>query len=243
MDPSQEAFQVFMSGGKAPSSLKTPTPSKTVSTPASSSKKGTKRFGPIVRAFRGRVEEWVQADKQLNNVLNSILNLRNRIWWEKKKLDESNRTQNAWQGSGFRPCNHSFLLKEDLESALSHDLLQHEKMLSGLRTLISSMAQAQDGMGRRLDEFFQMEALTDDAQNILDAMLQVFHFLGEELYRKQGLVSRVMDSCHDGILDYGMQDEKLDGNPRSVAKQCYNGWLSRHARKNEWDNVDRLLGS
>mmetsp|Transcript_24477 Transcript_24477/g.59943 ORF Transcript_24477/g.59943 Transcript_24477/m.59943 type:complete len:244 (+) Transcript_24477:338-1069(+) len=242
MDPSQEAFQAYMLGSKAPSSLKTPTPSKASSTPSSSSRKGTKRFGPIVAAFRGRVEEWVQTDNQLNNVLNSILNLRNRIWWERKKLEESNRKQDSWNGAGFRRSNHSFLLQEDLESALSHDLLQHEKMLAGARTLISSMAQAQDGMGRRLDEFFQMETLSNNAQNVLDAMLQVFHFLGEELYRKQCLVSRVIDSCNDGLLVDGLQEEKLDGNPRSVAKQCYNGWLSRNTRKNEWDVVDRLLG-
>ncbi|CAJ1930542.1 unnamed protein product [Cylindrotheca closterium] len=241
MDPSQEAFQTFMLGGEASSSLETSTPSKTISTPSSSSKKGTKRFGPIVTAFRGRVEAWVQADSQLNNVLHSILNLRNRIWWERKKLEDSNQNKNSWHCTGFRQSNHSFLLKEDLETAFSHDLLQHEKMLAGARTLISSMAQAQDGMGRRLDEFLEMEGLTDAAQNIQDAMLQVFHFLGEELYRKQCLVSRIMDSCHDGLLSDDLKEEKLDGNPRSVAKQCYNAWLSRNTRKNEWGVVNKLL--
>lgn len=241
MDSSQEAFQAFMLGGKAPPSLKTPSPSNTSSTPTSSSRKGTKRYGPIVSAFRGRVEEWVQADNQLNNVLNSILNLRNRIWWERKKLEGAIRKQKSWSGSGFQPSNHSFLLEEDVESALSRDLLQHEKMLAGARTLISSMAQAQDGMGRRLDEFFQMEMLSDDARNVLDAILGVFHFLGEELYRKQRLVSRVLDSCHDGLLDNGLQEEKPDGNPRSVAKKCYNSWISRDTRKTDWDVVDRLL--
>ena len=242
MDPSEEAYQAFMLGGKAPSSLQTPPPPKTSSsTPASSSMKGTKRYGPIVTAFRGRVEEWVQADNQLSNVLNLILNLRNRIWWERKQLEEFVCNQKSWSGKGFRPSNHSFLLEGDLESALSRDLMQHEKMLAGARTLISSMAQAQDGMGRRLDEFFQMEMLSDDMQNIMDAMLQVYHFLGEELYRKQCLVSRILDSCHDGLLDDSLEKERLDGNPRSVAKDCYNSWVSRTERKLDWDVVDRLL--
>lgn len=240
MDSNQEEFQAFMLGGKSPSSLQTPSPSKKSSTPASS-RKGTKRYGPIVTAFRGRVEEWVQTDNQINDVLNSILNLRNRIWWERKKLEDGIRKQKSWSGLGFRPSNHSFLLEEDLESSLSRDLLQHEKMLLGARTLISSMAEAQDGMGRRLDEFFLMEMLSDDARNIKAAMLQVFQFLSEELYRKQCLISRVLESCHDGLLNDGLKQEIVDGNPRIVAKKCYNGWISRNSRKTDWDIVDRLL--
>jgi hypothetical protein len=242
MDYNQEAFEAFMLGGKTPP-MNTPSPSIS-STPGSSSKKSMKRYGPVLKAFQGRLQEWKDSDDQLHQVLNSIVNLRNRIWWEKKNLDQASMKPKLWAGCGYRTHNQSLVLPDDVEMALSRDLLQHERMLSGARALISSMAQAQEVMGRRLDDFFQLEeeAISDQGKIMLDQTLAVFHFLGEELYCKQVLISEVLDSCHNGLVDEAaLENLAQNSNPRLVAQKCYNRWSSRGEKKEEWLLVDELL--
>lgn len=249
MDSSEEAFQAFMLGNKTPLSMKTPASavSRTPSyrTPDSSSKKSIKRYGPILKAFRGRLEEWKDCDDQLYQVLNAIVNLRNRIWWEQQNLDEARRKTKHWAVSGYRTRNQSLLLPEDVEMALSCDLLNHERMLSGARTLTSSMAQAQEAMGRRLDEFFLLDVedeISEQGKMMLDRTLAVFHFMGEELYRKQVLISKVLDSCHNGLVDEESLDNlDHDSNPRVLAQRSRDSWSSRGEMKEEWLLVDEVL--
>lgn len=237
MDPSSQAFQDFMLGGKA---SRTPTPSKTPSRSSSSSKKKTsKRFGPIVKAFQGRIQDWKDADDQLYQVLNSIVNLRNRIWWETKVSLQ--HEPKPWESSGFR-SNKMFLLPSDVDMAVDHDLLQHEKMMAGARTLISSMASAQEAVGRRLDELYLMEH--EVPQNVVNAALEVYHFLGEELYHKQIMVNKVIDSCHNGLLASKEESEEtiVASNPRNVAQTCFAGWRGGGEKKEGWMLVDEYLG-
>eukprot|EP00980_Cylindrotheca_fusiformis_P016703 scaffold5024_cov136-Cylindrotheca_fusiformis.AAC.32 len=246
MDSSNEAFQAFMLGNKSPS-VKTPSSAvlrPSGRNPGSSSKKSAKRHGPILKAFQGRVQEWKECDDQLYQVLNSIVNLRNRIWWEKKHLNETQRESKAWSGCGYRTHNRSLLLPDDSEMALSNDLLNHERMLSAARTLISSMALAQEAMGRRLDELYQLggEDGSDRGNIILNQTLCVFHVLGGELYRKQLSISEIIDSCHNGLIDEASTDNlRQPSNPRAVAQKCYAKWSSHVESKEEWSLVEDFL--
>ena len=212
-----------------------------------------------VEEFLGRLQDWKDIDEKLLEVLASIANLRDRILWESKErssLEEQQQqqrqevnpvygTKQAWDGYGyrFRRRSHqgpSQLIVEDIDLALSHDLLQHERMLSSMRTLISSLADVQDALGRRLDEWMIME--TEQSQQYADERLdhcqQIYVLLAQELYRKQMLVQRILDSYNDEMLNDDVEGEIADvigGNcPRSVARQTIELWPSRNEEYHFW---------
>ena len=266
---SQQSFQDFMLGGRGkagpptplPVGRNTPTPSKKKKN--NNNKKTTRQnYGPTLKAFQGRVQEWKDLDDQLYQVLNSIVNLRNRIWWETKSLrKKSNKSSSKpWHSSGYRRHNDSScLVAGDIQMALSHDLLQHEKMLSATRMLISSMAQVQDGMGRRLDELYQLlledsvgsSSSSSTTTTILHQVQEIYLLLGAELYRKQLLVSKTVESCNDGLLYMDDDTELVEGdlsteeqeysNPRNVAKNCHDNWRLRGIKKKDWNLVENFL--
>ena len=238
-----EAYQAFLLGGgksppPTPSSphLRTPHQTPGNQTPrtggGSSTKK--KRTKPFKQGLRGRAEDWKDADAQLEQVVGSIANLRDRIWWEQGQLvamEEDGRPK-AWKDMGYRKSGTTDLLKEDVRLALAHDLLQHERMLAACRKLIASLAQAQEAMGRRLDEWMTT-ALEDydrppeEVREEEDAQ-ELYVFLAEELYRKQRMVQELLDSCHDGMLvPDATENLREPGNPRSVARRCSDRWVSK----------------
>jgi hypothetical protein len=222
MDPAQLAYQEFMLGSKNKSSTTPSATPRTKNTPGSSTKKTfSKRYGPIVKAFQGRLQEWKDSDDQLFQVLNSIVNLRNRIWWESKGLASLKNQDKPWSGHRATRNQRNFLTGSDMELALEHDLLQHERMLAYTRSLVSAMGSSLDAMGRRLEEFYHQP---DIPPEILEKTLTVYHFLGEELYRKQLLVNQVLDSCHNGMLGVDKNDDCAVSNPRSIAQQVYAKW-------------------
>jgi hypothetical protein len=230
-DPSLKAYHEFMLQGKR-AGPSTPTHASPMSPGGvmSSGKKRNKNEMAVYRAFQGRLQEWKDLDNQLDAVLDSIVNLRDRIWWETKHLQELSSAK-PWQGSGFRSTSRftTTLRRDDVQLALTHDLLQHEKMLTSSRTLITSLAQAQDAMGRRMDEWMMMdleEPLSDQGQATLEQAQGVYVFLAKELHRKQELVKRVLDSCHDGLVDEDAR-EGTSGNPRAVARQTCAAWASK----------------
>lgn len=222
-------------GGKVPA---TPSPVKSSSTsPEKKQLSSKKKQESVFRAFQGRLEEWKDLDGQLEQVVGSIANLRDRVVWE--CLEKQNEEEKEWAGYGFR--SSSCLSKEDVELALTHDLLQHERMLSGARGLISSLARVQDALGRRLDEWMMMEL--EDPQGggeRLDECQQVYSLLAQELYRKQELVKQLLDSCHDGLL-VGNRDQvfRKGGSPQTIARRCVAQWSYRE--KDQSLLVDSVL--
>ena len=91
-----------------------------------------------------------------------------------------------------------------------HDLEQHEKMLAGLRRLLSALSEVQEALGRKLDELMGLHwGCCEDVdlrsehsssssipmQTLVDEASLVYHQLAMELYRKQGLVK--------GIIGFG----------------------------------------
>jgi hypothetical protein len=243
------SYQEFMLGGFKGVVPSTPSPSSSLQTQDSSPKKKRKKpFGPIFRAFQGRLEEWKDLDGQLKAVLGSIANLRDRICWESRQLIlPTSTTAREWEGCGFRARSNLLLTGEDVDMALTHDLLQHEKMMAGARTLISSMSLAQEAMARRLDEWltYQLEEEEEpggEGRSLLDQVQDTYLLIAGELYRKQMLVQKILDSCHDGLVDkQASQMLQEDGSPRSVARKCCKNWSSRGELKEQWLVVDELL--
>jgi len=113
------------------------------------------------------------------------------------------------------------LTVEDLELTLTYELLQHEKMTSLCRRLMSQLAQEQDAMGRRLDELMMVamaasaadfsvdvdKALVDDDEDYRLSVVskeeecrQLYMATSRELYRKQILAQRLFDSIDDSTL-------------------------------------------
>lgn len=210
------------------------------------SSKGKKEYRPIFKAFQGRLSEWNSTNKQLESVFRSIINLRDRIYWESSRLqppliasDLKQQLQEekmpSWRNCGFRSVSfnrdsNSSLDTEDINLALSHDLLQHERMLSVLRSLLALLAQHIDEIGRRLDEWIFLdlselppsqqqldryyvskgdESTTKDRilvtgwtnqQNILEDAREVYSLLALDLFRKQKLAMGIFNSCLDNIL-------------------------------------------
>lgn len=270
------AFQQFMLQGKGSAPM---SPLVATSLSSSSKKKkrqsqtstGTPRGGsnnicsptakkslqPILRAFQGRLDDWNYADTQLQTVLHSIWNLRSRLAWESKQLQQEleqtqqQQQQSSWQGCGFhnsRASCSSFLLPKDVHMALDHDVLQHERMLSALRKLMASLAQALEALGRRLDEWTMLlmamveeedEGTRLEAQEALLLLLedaqQLYHLLAQELYCKQTAAQKVLDSSiHDEILFSDPNAAADDGGgktttttaPREIAKRAWKEWSS-----------------
>jgi hypothetical protein len=221
----------------------------------------TKAIRPIFKAFQGRIRDWDDANEQSGLVLGSIRHLRDRIGWESDHLrnvggaapssssSSSSSTEPPWNGWGFRESASSnyAIQVDDVELALHHDLLQHERMLGALRGLLSSMALATDAMGRRLDEWMIARLQSDGDGGgaapppgaTMEAAQGVYSFLSEELYRKQVLVQEVLDSCHDGLVDPESKDTYRRGDPRQVAGNACKEWPPKDNEKQR--DVDRLL--
>lgn len=276
MDPTQQAFVDFMLRGKktGPPPTNSP-PSTSLSSSSSSSFHKSERLphygtarkavAPIFKAFQGRVQEWIELDSQLEAVVASISNLRDRIVWETKQhqqQQQQNVMPQPWNGFGYHHHHHhhyatnSFLLPKDVTLAYTNDLLQHEKMLTASRTLVSAMALAQDGMGRRLDEWMTMTMMMphdDEAANnsaitttasaavsgihMLEQAQHVYTFLAEELYQRQSWVQQLVQSCHDGLLEDDDDDDAATatflGDSRAVARRCRNHWREKERERKQ----------
>lgn len=224
----------------------TPSPLISRDIDSSAKKKKNKQFGPIFKAFQGRLQEWNDLDANLEVVIGSIANLRDRIWWESCELQLTfSIDDKAWKGYGFRARSNGTLTEDDVNAALTYDLLQHEKMMSGARTLISSMSQAQESMARRLDEFMTLQleeqGIEGEVHSLLNRMEESYLLTSGELYRKQVDLSELLDAFHDGLLDKQASQRKEDENPRTVARNCCRKWPSRRGLKNQWLVMDELL--
>jgi hypothetical protein len=192
-----------------------------------------KSFSSLVRAFQSTLQrDWIEVDENLASVLQSISNLRTRIYWssqQRKNLLCTNRTDEMYMMR--RPRIH--LLPEDIELALIHEFNQHEKMMAGSRLLLASLNQAQEALGRRLAEILQYVVEMNDMisggswspiSSSVDTLEQTYEILAVELHCKQQSVQKVLDSTNDYLL---ATEESLvldDENPRKSAVKCSSNW-------------------
>jgi len=215
-DSAQLAFQEYMLRGKGKTLANKPS-----SSPATPSTPRTPRTGPVAKTFQSRLQDWKSTDASLQAIVDSMAHLRDRLAWASKP-------SRVRRGAFARP--RSYLTDDDVQLALSHDVLQHERLLAGLRSSMASLAQLQEALGRRLEEWMGLEE-----SSAVEMAEQVYGFLAREVYRKQVLVQRLLSSCHDGLL---MEQEETV-SPRIIARKCSDEWPS--SRQKEWPIVDELL--
>lgn len=220
--------------------------------------KTRKRYRQILEAFQKTLkEDWMDVDDHLGDVMASIVNLRERIRMSSKHLwkwEQNLCSQAPPEYQGFAYRNYpsysndivlGHLIKDDVELALFHALSQHEKMLAGSRRLLSSLNQAQEVLGRRLDELvkFNLDAnqylcggeeselkeLELFASQVVDWSRQVYIALAKELHRKQELVQNVLDSATDHLLfqeddEIILDDDDDELSPMEIAEKCHRFW-------------------
>ena len=215
------------------------------STPASQStvnRKNKKRYYQILRSFNDKVKHtWMDIDGQLLSVMQNIVNIRGRLPPEWKLLSQATRHESTnngaspeqeekleggifeddWKSYGHREKSKDssrlfpHLQIEDIQLALTNDLDQHEKMLAGLRSLMSNLAECHDALGRIVDTLWQFhlecsnEEYSDDnerkegLENIVNSVTSTYQMLSIELYEKQNIVPMVIDSTQDDIFGIG----------------------------------------
>ena len=288
-----EAFMLGRGGGKTKTTTPTPTISSTKTTNAATTNAaadGTifRDVRSIFTSYQGQLKEWLDDDKLVLTLLESISHLRGRVRWEREEmlsfstnttdggggndgaLDEEEEdcgddydngdvaaVRGCWKNYGFRPSppppslvaatetigwkNYSasettkttlknktsssvtLLRREDIELALDHDLLQHEKMMSVLRSVLRSMGQNIDTIGRRLDEWMmamykyeqqeqhrqhhgsirhnsQHHLLILKWKHQLELAQKLFVDLSKDLFWKQKALEQVLSSYHDRLL-------------------------------------------
>jgi len=243
-------FKRFLLGeGNSTPSISSPqtctasSPRMPSSTPTNVIKRTEKKYLNLFKAFKGILEgEWLNVDDSLFDTVSSISNLRQRIYWESKQLKElSKNTYSIKLRSSFRQAR-VHLLKEDVELALSRDLNKHEQMMTGVRNLMSNLNQAQETLGRRLEEIFLLvlntqkdDIVVNESFNMTVIQLEdLYHQLTAELYRKQELSCRLLESANDQL--FAVDEDRLDNfvdesnSPRRVAQSITRSW-SRKSEK------------
>jgi hypothetical protein len=262
----QSAFEEFMLGTNksgASRSSPAPSPSKNANSPGKTNRKTPKHFHTILKAFRGTlVRDWLQVDDNLCQVFHSIANLREQVWQASRfvhkfhEQDTANTiTTRNWKTRGYRgSITAAGLQLPDVELALSHSLLQHERMLAGARRLLVALGQAQEALGRRLDELMMQslqlipEELDEDIADHVEECQELYKATANELYRKQLLADQVFHSLQDGLLrrpddDVGPQDTSSSNetsNPRQCSRRCADTWPRSHRGSLLYDWEQRL---
>lgn len=219
-----KAYQAFILQGKG--APVTPKTSPTPSTSGSSGGKRNKSEIAALRAFQGRLQEWKDTDLQLESIVGSIANLRERLWWESRQI-QTLQSQKPWEKFCHRASLVTDLKTEDIQHALAQDLLHHEKMLSSARNLIASLAQTQDGLGRKLDAWMMMNLeypLSEKGRMFLDEAQDLYSSLAEIMYRKQDHLKKLLGTCHHGLVTTGQEWVDGEENPRATARKISINW-------------------
>ena len=192
-----------------------------------------KQCSTIVKAFQGTLQrDWLEVDDNLAAVVRSISNLRDRIYWSSQQLAVPyNTSGDEWKTPRGARVH---LEREDIELALKHELQQHEQMMTGARSLLTSLNQAQEALGRRLAEGMELcleiranhyswEKSLSSLSSI-DALEDVYHILAEELYTKQVMVQEMLNCTNDYLFASDDDVVTADENPRRVAHRCSTKW-------------------
>lgn len=238
-------------------------------------KKAEKKYWQVFQKF-GRLlkDEWFDIDDQAHKVVESIAGIRRRLPMaykvvEQLKESEANKKKNEWASHGFSQtfgggqCVPTLLNEEDADLALSHDLLQHEKMMSSIRSLFANLSECQEAMHRILDEImkhhhecievFDWSDLTVSfykSSSLEELMNDFVAMLSLELYRKQSLVHLLLGAVEDDVLKPcetgGGKKSELDWedlNAEEIATRCQKVWM-RNCKESALDvNAMRKIQS
>lgn len=156
------------------------------------------------------------------------------------------------KGSSQYYTHHLHLL--DVQLALSHDLEQHEKMLIGLRSLMSNLAECHDALGRIVDSLWQFhfevgdegegeEMMKDDSlEYIVTCVTESYQMLSMELYRKQDIVALVIESTKDEILGVNElgKGHGVGTKSQALVRECCKSWKRSSSDEEALLNVMKL---
>lgn len=232
-------------------------------------RRNEKRYWQFFQTFTGRVrDEWMDLDKQALQVLQAISGIRNRLPMHARMLDGYKERQLVyiphWKRHGFAKdiVSKEEIRKEDVQSALMYDLLQHEKMLEGLRMLFANLSESHDSILRYVDDVMkhhlecledldgllyqqEEEASYDDvlkdveipssferASSLPDVINDVMSMLSMELYRKQCLLHKVLGSVEDDLIK-GKDDDAAAKLGGSTLTKSNNG-----NEEDDWDDLN-----
>ena len=267
-----QAYRDFMLGhttngipsrhkGGTPNEIQHSKPSPSL---VATSSRARKNFYSIIQAFQKCLHQWLQTDDQLLQVVHSIADLRARCWytsrglrkWDEIENEETkqgkigNTIETRWKSFGYhdRHPTRWMLPRDNLDLALSDELIQHEKMIALLRRLLADLDQLQQMLSRRLDEvvtfYLEEQTLLDDNGSLqcaetVEECQQLFTATASELFRKQWLAQKVFNSTLDSLLcldeanmtsanttrPHASQtaDDEQE-TPRGIAKTCANDW-------------------
>lgn len=140
-------------------------------------KKSERKYHQLFDKFHRILrDEWFDLDDQAYQVVESIVGIRTRLPMHARLLKQSTQDEEdggsnfdiegyngmdgkKWKNNGY---NNRFynrgerknihLLREDIQSALSHDMIQHEKMLAALRGLLANISECHEMILRICDE-------------------------------------------------------------------------------------------
>ena len=251
-------------------SSQSPAAQRSTSSSSSSSlnPKIKKRYYQLLRSFNDKVKHtWMDIDEQILSVLQNIVSIRGRLSPEWKLLSQATRyqpveespeqddetcddidNQDDWKSHGHQESSKasssqqyfSHLRIEDIQLALSHDLEQHEKMLTGLRSLMSNMAECHDALGRLVDSLWQfhLECSEEDCndknegtdcemEHIVNCVTSSYQMLSMELYKKQNIIPTVIDSTKDdilGISELGRGHFGVGTKSQKLVRGCCESW-------------------
>eukprot|EP00553_Chaetoceros_curvisetus_P001571 CAMPEP_0204627826 /NCGR_PEP_ID=MMETSP0717-20131115/14381_1 /ASSEMBLY_ACC=CAM_ASM_000666 /TAXON_ID=230516 /ORGANISM="Chaetoceros curvisetus" /LENGTH=318 /DNA_ID=CAMNT_0051644195 /DNA_START=332 /DNA_END=1288 /DNA_ORIENTATION=+ len=236
-------------------------------------RKAEKIYWHIFKRFINRVkDEWLDIDDQGYQVVKSIAGIRKRLPSEHKLLrqfrdvvvqkkdwachgtrqvliaskgEEEEEEEDYERGKGAAAPGLGLLSEEDVELALSHDLMQHEKMMSGLRSLFAQLSECHEALFRMLDEMTQHHLECSEsfhwddlppsfrrASSLEGLMGDLLAMFSLELYRKQCMVHQVLDRVQDDLLRNtkkgggGREDDSEweDLTPQGVVDRCCRLW-------------------
>ena len=242
-------------------------------------KKAEKFYWQIYQKFRRRLEEeWLDIDDQAYQVVQAIGGIRNRLPMHAKLLEQCKCTDDDGTGKNVGKDHWSlhsynnhfvsgnslpewkrsrngggairYISGNDVKLAISHDLIQHEKMLSALRGLFASLSECHETMLRHLNEMTQyhLECMEDFAPMgfeggsctfsssfekavcLVSVMTEIVTMLSQEMYRKQCMVHTILQTAQDDLLKTsGNNGKDIDAewddlSPKDVVDRCCKAW-------------------
>jgi hypothetical protein len=237
-------------------------------------KKAERKYWSIFHKFCNILQtHWIDIDNHSFEVITSISGMRQRLPITMKLLEQYEdeaSSQESKQKCGWKyQCNKTLLVsssmqstnkllqKKDVELSLSHDMLQHEKMMEGLRSLMANLSEMHEALSRALEDMMQhqledeqqreeyrrFDLLSDTASyrtslTLVDVTSELYEMFSIELFRKQEMVHYLCKSVDDRLfatkqveeMDAGRKEEIERCGPKEVAKQCLQNWQSSSSK-------------
>jgi hypothetical protein len=211
--------------------------------------------------------------QQIYTTLQSIDNLRQRIhhafqfassfsteYNDGDNTFEPKLSSTSWRINGYRHHQKSSIAEtamasstlnsDDLQMTIQHNLQHHERMIVQLRHLISELGNMTNRMSRRYEDLHHcccsmlpVEMPTSDVLSTMDECQMVYIAFAKELYRKQILITQIVDIPVSSLSDsddmFGITNDddkynkavaapenntKQNHSPRSIIRQCIQEW-------------------